>query len=145
MKTPASPPGSLAKVVLFANTDWYLYNFRQSLARSLREAGHPLLLISPDGAYGPKLVEAGYDWRALPMNRRSINPIAEAGLILHLTPQPRRETADTIHGYTITPAVYGALAGGLAGVKRVNAVAGLGYVFMSGEMQARALRYTVKG
>ncbi|MDQ0464925.1 glycosyltransferase involved in cell wall biosynthesis [Caulobacter ginsengisoli] len=136
-----TPP---AKIVLFANTDWYLYNFRQSLARHLREAGHPLILISPDGAYGPKLIEAGFDWRALPMNRRSINPLAEAGLIWHLTRLLRREKADIIHGFTIKPAVYGALAGGLAGVKRVNAVAGLGYVFMSGQMQARALRPIVR-
>jgi hypothetical protein len=40
------------KVVLFANTDWYLYNFRRSLALALQEAGHELLLISPPGPYG---------------------------------------------------------------------------------------------
>jgi glycosyltransferase involved in cell wall biosynthesis len=140
MRTPASP----AKIVLFANTDWYLYNFRQSLARRLREAGHPLILISPGGEYGPKLIEAGFDWRPLPMNRRSINPLAEARLIWRLTQLLRREKADIIHGFTIKPAVYGALAGALAGVRRVNAVAGLGYVFMSGEMQARALRPIVR-
>jgi hypothetical protein len=28
------------KFVLFANTDWYLYNFRRSLALALRDAGH---------------------------------------------------------------------------------------------------------
>ncbi len=143
--TPAvagvAPP---AKIVLFANTDWYLYNFRQSLARRLRDAGHPLILISPEGPYGLKLVEAGFDWRPLPMRRRSINPVAEAGLILHITQLLRREKADIIHGFTIKPAVYGALAGALAGVRRVNAVAGLGYVFMSGQMQARALRPIVR-
>ena len=34
----------MSKIVLFANTDWYLYNFRRSLALALREAGHELLL-----------------------------------------------------------------------------------------------------
>lgn len=139
--TPGKP---LPKVVLFANTDWYLYNFRQSLARTLRDNGHPLVLISPDGAYGPKLIEAGFDWRPLPMRRRSINPLAEAGLVLHLVRLLRREKADIIHGFTIKPAVYGALAGALAGVRRVNAVAGMGYVFISGEMQARFLRPVVR-
>ena len=43
------------KAVLFANTDWYLYNFRRSLALSLRRAGYEVLLISPAGAYGNKL------------------------------------------------------------------------------------------
>ena len=37
------------KFLLFANTDWYLFNFRQSLARALRNAGHEVLLVSPAG------------------------------------------------------------------------------------------------
>lgn len=142
-KTPAGDPP--AKIVLFANTDWYLYNFRQSLARALRDRGHPLLLVSPDGDYGPKLIEAGFDWRPLPMRRRSINPLAEASLVLHLARLLRREKADIVHGFTLKPAVYGALAGALADVRRVNAVAGLGYVFISDEILARLLRPVVRG
>ena len=37
------------KIILFANTDWYLWNFRRSLAVALRDAGHDVLLISPPG------------------------------------------------------------------------------------------------
>ena len=33
------------KIVLFANTEWYLWNFRRSLAVALRDAGHDVLLI----------------------------------------------------------------------------------------------------
>ncbi len=132
-------------VVLFANTDWYLYNFRLSLARRLRETGHRLILVSPDGEYGLKLREMGFDWRPLPMDRRSLNPFKEARLVLHLTGLLRREKAHIIHGFTIKPAVYGAIAGRLAGVKgRVNAVAGMGYVFISDELKARLLRPLVR-
>ena len=35
------------KIVLFANTEWYLYNFRRSLALALRDAG----------------LAAGYRWK----------------------------------------------------------------------------------
>jgi len=132
-------------VVLFANTDWYLFNFRLSLARRLRELGHRLILVSPTGEYGPKLIEMGFDWRPLPMNRRSLNPIAEARLVLHLAALLRREKVDIVHGFTIKPAIYGALSGRLAGVKgRVNAVAGMGYVFISDELKARILRPIVR-
>lgn len=31
------------KVILFANTDWYLWNFRRSLALALRDARHDVL------------------------------------------------------------------------------------------------------
>lgn len=137
--------GGPARVVLFANTDWYLYNFRLSLARRLQELGQPLLLVSPPGDYGQRLLDLGFDWRPLPMNRRSLNPIAEARLVLHLARLLKAEGAHIVHGFTIKPAVYGALAGALAGVRgRVNAVAGMGYVFISDDWRARTLRPVVR-
>lgn len=133
------------RIALFANTDWYLYNFRLSLARRLRDLGHELVLLSPDGEFGPRLREMGFDWRPLPMDRRSLNPFAEARLVWRLSRILRAERIDIVHGFTIKPAVYGALAGRLAGVRgRVNAVAGMGYVFISNSLKARVLRPVVR-
>ena len=69
------------KVVLFANTDWYLFNFRLSLAEKLRESGYDVLMISPPGDYGERLRSLGYCWQPLPMNRRSLNPLSELRLL----------------------------------------------------------------
>lgn len=132
-------------MVLFANTDWYLYNFRRSLALSLRDAGHEVLLISPPGPYGEKLRALGLRWQPLPMDRRSLNPLREAALLWHLWGLFRRERPDLVHGFTIKCAVYGSLAARLAGVPaRVNAVAGMGYVFTSNDARARLLRPVVR-
>lgn len=133
------------KIVLFANTDWYLYNFRRSLALALREQGHELVLLSPPGDYGERLRALGLDWRPLPMDRRSLNPLREARLLWHITRLLRRERVDLVHGFTIKCAVYGSLAARLAGVPaRVNAVAGMGYVFTSKDAKARLLRVPVR-
>lgn len=133
------------KLVLFANTDWYLWNFRRSLALALRAAGHDVLLISPDGEHGRKLQALGLDWRPLSMDRRSLNPVREAWLLLHLVRFLRRERPDVVHGFTIKCAVYGSLAALAAGVPaRVNAVAGMGYVFTSESPKARLLRPVVR-
>lgn len=133
------------KVVLFANTDWYLWNFRRSFALALREAGHDVLLLSPQGEYGGKLRALGLDWRPLSMDRRSLNPVREAWLLLHLVRFLRRERPDVVHGFTIKCAVYGSLAALAAGVPaRVNAVAGMGYVFTSDSLKARMLRPVVR-
>ena len=129
------------KVVLFANTDWYLYNFRLSLIRRLRDAGYDVVLMSPPGDYGEKLQALGFRWIALPMRRRSLNPLREAALVRHIARLLRKERPDLIHGFTIKAAVYGGLAGRLAGVNaRVSAVAGLGWVFISPSLRARMLR-----
>lgn len=133
------------KVVLFANTDWYLWNFRRSLALALHQAGHEVLLLSPDGPYGERLRALGVRWQALPMDRRSLHPLREARLLLHLWRLLRRERPQLVHGFTIKCAVYGSLAARLAGVPaRVNAVAGMGYVFTSADRRARLLRPLVR-
>lgn len=134
------------KIVLFANTDWYLYNFRRSLALALNSAGYDVLLISPPGDYGQRLRDLGLRWEPLPMDRRSLNPLREARLLLHLVALFRRERPALVHGFTIKCAVYGSLAARFAGVPaRVNAVAGMGYVFTSEAAKARLLRPLVRG
>lgn len=133
------------KFLLFANTDWYLWNFRRSLVLALRDAGHDVLLISPDGPYGEKLQGLGVRWQPVPMDRRSLNPLRELGLLLYLVRLLRREQPDLVHGFTIKCAVYGALAARLTGVPaRVSAVAGLGYVFISDSFLAKSLRPLVR-
>jgi glycosyltransferase involved in cell wall biosynthesis len=133
------------KAVLFANTDWYLYNFRRALALALQRAGYDVLLISPPGPYGEKLRGLGLRWEPLPMQRRSLNPLRELALLWHLVRLLRRERPALVHGFTIKCAVYGSLAARLAGVPaRVNAVAGMGYVFTSSQWKARLLRPVVR-
>jgi glycosyltransferase involved in cell wall biosynthesis len=133
------------KIILFGNTDWYLFNFRQSLAERLRAEGHDLLLISPPGPYGERLASLGYRWEALPMNRRSLNPLREMKLLRHLVGMFRSERPDIVHGFTIKAAVYGALAGKIAGVPAiVSSINGLGSVFIGNQMRARLLRPFVR-
>lgn len=134
------------KVLLFANTDWYLWNFRRPLALALRNRGHEVLLLSPDGPYGARLTALGLRWQPVPMRRQSLNPLRELGLLLHLVRLIRRERPDIVHGFTIKCAVYGSLAARVAGVNgRVNSVAGMGYVFISNSLKARLLRPIVRG
>jgi glycosyltransferase involved in cell wall biosynthesis len=133
------------KIVIFANTDWYLYNFRRSFVLALRDAGHDVLLISPDGPYGEKLRALGLRWEPLPMDRRSLNPVQELAVLWRLIRLFRRERPDLVHAFTIKCAIYGSLAARIARVPaRVNAVAGMGYVFTSRDAKARLLRPIVR-
>ena len=101
------------KVVLFANTEWYLYNFRRSLALALRADGHDVLLLSPPGPYGERLRALGLRWESLPMDRRSLNPLREgvpACLASERACCGASDTSALVHGFTIKCAVYGSLA-----------------------------------
>ena len=134
------------KIILFANTEWYLFNFRLSLAKALQAQGHEVLLISPPGEYGARLQALGFRWEALPMDRKSLNPLQELRLLAHLCRLYRREQPALAHHFTIKCVVYGSIAALLAKVPaRINAVAGMGYVFTNQALKARLLRPVVRG
>ena len=53
----------MTKVALVANTDWYLFNFRLSLADMLRRERFDLVLISPRGPFVEEFARNGFRWR----------------------------------------------------------------------------------
>jgi glycosyltransferase involved in cell wall biosynthesis len=133
------------KILLFANTDWYLYNFRLALAQSLRRRGVDVVLASPPGPYGERLNALGLRWIAVPLQRRSLGPLREARLLFWLCRLLRRERPDLVHGFTIKCAVYASLAARVSGVPAcIAAITGLGYVFTSDDARARLLRPVVR-
>lgn len=130
------------KFVFFANTDWYLYNFRLSTALHLARQGVEVVMLSPPGDFGARFADHGIRWVTLgTMDRASLNPAREAWTVRELLQVVKSEQPDLIHNFTVKCAVYGALAARLAKVPAVvNAVAGMGYVFTSNGAKARALR-----
>lgn len=133
------------KILMFANTEWYLFNFRRSLAMALREEGHKIVLVSPGGPYGEKLQALGFRWIAAPMDRISLNVWRELKLLIWLYRLMKSEQIDLVHGFTIKCVVYGSIAARISGVKaRVSAVAGMGYVFTNQDLKAKLLRPLVR-
>jgi glycosyltransferase involved in cell wall biosynthesis len=132
------------KFAFFANTDWYLYNFRLTTAIRLRSLGVETVMISPPGDFGGRFAEHGVRWLTLPMDRASLNPLREALVLRRLAQLLKDESPDLLHNFTVKCAVYGALAARTSAVPAVvNAVAGMGYVFTSNHPKARVLRPVV--
>ncbi len=129
------------KVLLFANTDWYLYNFRLPLANYLKEQGLEVVLVSPAGSYSSRLKAKGFRWVPVKMERRSLNFWTEFKLLIHLTKLYAKESPDLVHHFTLKCVIYGSIAACLAGVKRqINAITGLGHIFTSNNSFANLLR-----
>ena len=129
------------KVLFFANSDWYLFNFRLGLASYLREQGIDVVMISPPGPHVEKIIAAGFRHVPLTMDRRSLNPVREVAVILRLVRIYKREQPDLLHHFTIKSIVHGSIAARVAGIGSVvNAIAGLGYVFSSNTILARIIR-----
>jgi glycosyltransferase involved in cell wall biosynthesis len=133
------------KILLFANTDWYLYNFRLALAQSLRERGNEVILVSPNGPYGPRMEALGFRWLQFPIAQHGLNPFAEIRTIARLVGLYRQIMPDLVHQFTVKCVLYGSLASRLLGIRSVvNSVPGLGYVFMDAGGTRKWLRGFVK-
>ena len=133
------------KIILFANTDWYLYNFRLPLAKTLKNLGYNVVLISPPGKYGTLILAEGIQWLQISMNRRSLAPWEEIKFIKELISLYKRESPDLVHHFTVKPVIYGTLAARINGIhSRINAVTGLGYVFTDKSLLSSILKPIVK-
>ena len=118
------------KAVLFANTDWYLFNFRMSIAQALQAGGVDVVLLSPPGPYVAQLQAAGFRWIPLKMSGKGMNPFEEVKTIFRIKRVYQDEKPDLVHHFTIKCVLYGSIAARWGGIRAiVNAIPGLGYVF----------------
>jgi len=133
------------KALLFANTDWYLYNFRLSLINKLAAEGWEIVLVSPSGKYAERLQELGYRWIPFEFSRRSANPLRESMVLARLVALYKRERPDLVHQFTIKCVLYGTLAARLiGGISIVNSITGLGFVFADSHFRTRLIRPVVQ-
>ncbi|MEJ5224874.1 MAG: glycosyltransferase, partial [Anaerolineales bacterium] len=72
------------KILLVANTDWYLYRFRLGLAHFLTQQGHIVTLVSPPGNYAEAIQAQGVRWLAWTVGRQTVNPFTELRSFLQL-------------------------------------------------------------
>jgi glycosyltransferase involved in cell wall biosynthesis len=132
------------KALLFANTDWYLYNFRLPLAKALRSAGYDVVLLSPPGDYARLLIQEGFRWIGFPLSRKGVNPLSELATLWRLVRLYRLERPDLAHHFTIKCVLYGGIAARCSGTRAIiSSVTGLGHIFITHSWLNRLLRPVV--
>ena len=135
----------MLKILLFANTDWYLYNFRLSLAKDLREQGYEVILLSPPGNFQKLLQENGFQWISFPFSRQGINPFNEIWTLWQLIRIYHKVRPDIVHHFTIKPVIYGSLAAHLLHIRGIiNSITGLGHLFIDSSPITQLLRILAK-
>jgi glycosyltransferase involved in cell wall biosynthesis len=120
------------RVLLVANWDWVLYNFRLPLAAALRRAGYDVFLVCPQGRYVGEMRNSGFEVIDWPLVRRSVNPMRELAAVVRLIGIYRSLQPAVVHHFTIKPNFYGSLAAwALPGCRCpvINTFSGLGFLF----------------
>jgi glycosyltransferase involved in cell wall biosynthesis len=135
----------MAKILLTANTDWYLYNFRILLAEFLRSQGMEVIFVCPNGRFISEVQSRGFRWVQWDVGRNTMTPLGEIISFLKLFKIYQHEKPQIVHQHTIKSVLYGTLAARLTRVLGiVNSITGMGYIFSSSDRRATLMRPFVK-
>lgn len=133
------------KLLYFVTEDWYFCSHRLPLAVAAKQAGYEVLVVTRVNQHGDLIRAQGLTLIPLDLSRRSRHPLKELAVIWQLYKLYRQHQPDIVHHVALKPVLYGSLAARLAGVRVVvNALAGLGFLFVSQRLQARVLRPVVE-
>ena len=133
------------RLVYFVTEDWYFCSHRLQLAVAAKNAGFDVYVVTRVQAHGDEIKTAGLELIPLELSRRSKNPFVEAVMVRRLTKIYREIRPDIVHHVAIKPVIYGSIAARRAHVPVViNAMAGLGFLFSSGQWLARVLRPIIR-
>lgn len=136
---------SRPKLLYFVSEDWYFRSHRLPLAVTALESGYDVYFVGRVADCGDELTAKGIKVVPLDLRRSGKNPLRELAVIRKLIGIYRRVKPDIVHHVAMKPVIYGSMAAKLTNTPVViNALAGMGYLFTSRDMQASLLRYPVK-
>ena len=128
------------KILILANFDVGLYQFRRELIEKLLEE-HQVLLSLPDGDLVRPLEAMGCRFFDTPMDRRGINPATDMQLFMRYRKLMRWEKPDLVITYTIKPNVYGGMVCRLLRIPYAVNITGLGTAFQSQGMLRKLVTF----
>ena len=117
------------KILILANNDVGLYQFRRELIYRLLKDGSEVYISLPYGEMVGPLVAAGCKFVDTPLDRRGINPVTDAALVKKYFAILKEVKPDIVITYTIKPNVYGGFACRAKKIPYAANITGLGTAF----------------
>ena len=118
------------KILILANYDVGLYQFRRELIADLLE-NHEVVLSLPNGDLVRLLEEMGCRFLDTPVDRRGINPVTDLKLFIRYWKLLAGEKPDLVITYTIKPNIYGGIVCRLRKIPCAVNITGLGTAFQN--------------
>ena len=127
-------------LVYLVTQDWYFMSHRVPMALAAQRADYDVHVITHVNEDGAAIEALGFQVHPVEWRRGSINPFAFFGNIAEVRRLYRTLSPDLVHHVALQPTVVGSLAAAGLSCARLNALAGLGFVFTSATLKARLAR-----
>ena len=95
------------KLLFTVNDAGFFLSHRLPVALAARDAGYDVHIATAPGTAVARIRDLGFSHHPVPLSRRGLNPVAEAGAIWSLYRLYRRLRPALIHHVTVKPVLYG--------------------------------------
>ncbi len=131
-------------LMILANNDIGLYNFRKELIETLLRQNYKVVISLPMGERVADLKDMGCLFVETELSRHGMNPVREIKLMNFYKKIIRQYKPDLICSYTIKPNIYGGFAAAQSKVPYVANITGLGTAIESGGIVGKMLVFLYK-
>ncbi|GFO69008.1 glycosyl transferase family 1 [Geomonas limicola] len=128
-------------VLYFVNQLEFFLSHRLPLARAAQNAGYRVHVAGPRSPAVARLEAEGFVFHEIPMTRSGVHPVQELATFWRIYRLLGRLQPAILHNVALKAVFYGSLGARLARTHAVvNALTGLGFVFIARHGRARLLR-----
>ncbi|MFZ0845280.1 MAG: glycosyltransferase family 4 protein [Pseudolabrys sp.] len=128
------------RLLYLVSEDWYFLSHRLPMARSAKAAGYEVHVATHVVNCAQQIIAEGFYLHPIRWRRGSLNPFYFLATIIQARRLYRRIRPDIVHHVALVPTVVGSIASLGLPLARLNAFAGLGYIFTSSTLRARLVR-----
>lgn len=134
----------MKKIVITANTSWYLYNFRKNTIISLIEEGYKVIALAPADAYSDRLGDLGCDFIDIDIDKGGTNPFKDLNTLLSFNRIYKKEKPLVVLNFTPKNNIYSTIAASFHNISIINNIAGLGILFINESISSKIAKLLYK-
>ncbi len=135
----------MKKILYLVANDAYFLSHRLPVALAAKKQGYKIIVVAKDTGNQKEITKHGFQFIPLTkLERGGLNPFKDLSALQEMMAIYRRIQPDLVHHVAMKPVLYGSIAAWISKVPAViNALTGLGYLFISQSSKARIIRYFV--
>jgi hypothetical protein len=148
--SPAITPGrpgeraATPRIIYLVTEDWYFISHRLPMARAARAAGFDIHVATRVDRHGAAIVAEGFELHPVSWQRGSLDPRDFVRVLREVRRLYRELTPDLAHHVALPATVVGSLAAAGLPTICLNAMTGLGTMFISDAPKMRLARMTLR-